>query len=510
MKQMKVVLGLAPLALCAVTAIGNACHLQERQTQSGVRADYTHIVSTGPDAYGSNTWWSDQDAAVWQTRWGELRPSYLRLFISHAVIEPENDNADPENVDWSRFWFDQPISIPSVTTRTITYREWLTALRDSPGGNEHILIHFSYLSPWLSDNPPHSSAQSPIPIAPYPPNDLDEYREFVETALRFIVEVVEFPPQRVAIEAMNEPDLACGADPVTPCFWQNWEMADIADLVRVTHQAIQAVDARITLVGLAECCGTEVVRDLLDHYPEGAYLEGLSYHYYAGEYNLDVALNRATTLRPYGLPIYLDEYGSRTYLSEGVEGALWHSWALATLWQAEIAPIQYPISEWILLGEPYTQMGLFADWRGDWERKPSYWVYANFFRFFGGGAVISHTAPAGLDVLVSRRIGTGTEPGSGMGAAEAAFWVVNRTETLFADQLFTLNGFPTTGALLRMYDNLVAPTPVWTKTVSGVPLVFTATLPARSSRVFVLQADPQTNLPLTLCLPVVLRHWKRG
>jgi len=63
MKQMKVVLGLAPLALCAVTAIGNACHLQERQTQSGVRADYTHIVSTGPDAYGSNTWWSDQDAA---------------------------------------------------------------------------------------------------------------------------------------------------------------------------------------------------------------------------------------------------------------------------------------------------------------------------------------------------------------------------------------------------------------------------------------------------------------
>jgi hypothetical protein len=466
-------------AALLLTVLLSVCAAPNAPDGHDLAADFAVIVSAAPPAHGTNVWWTDQDAATWTARWAELGPSHVRLFVSHSLVEPVNDNADPHLVNWDGFRFDTPISVPQVMTRTLTYQDWFSALRDQPDIN--VLIHFSYLAPWLTDNDPHPAI--PIPAAPYPPNDLDEYAEFVEATLRYLVETVGFPPQRIAIEVMNEPDLGCGVDPVTPCFWQDWTMADIVDAVRITHEAIQAVDADITLVGLAECCGTGIVRNLLDNYTEGDYLEGLSYHYYASGYDLNAALNRAAALAPYGLPIYLDEYGSRSYLSEGVDGALWHSWALATLWEAGIAPLQYPSSEWIFLGEPYNSMGLFADWRGDWLRKPSYWVYANFFHAVGGGDVISHTAPPGVDVLAVRRVVTG--------GAQAAFWVVNRGDTALVEQPFTLYNFPWPEATLRVYDNLVGVEPVLTATVSGSPLAFDATLPARSSRAFVLSAEAQ-------------------
>lgn len=438
-----------------------------------VEADFATVVSEGPLAYGTNIWWTDQDAEVWTSRWSELGPSQVRLSVTHALVEPENDNADPDDIDWDHFGFETPITAAVTLTRTATYRDLFEALRDQP--DLDVMIHFSYLAPWLSDNPSHE--QYGFQLAPYPPNDLDEYREFVEATLRFLVEEVNFPPERITIEAMNEPDLGCGVDPVVPCFWRDWTMDDIADVVRVTHEAIQEVDADITLVGLAECCGTDVVRSLLDGYPEGAYLDGLTYHYYAQGYNLTEALNRASALEPYDLPIYLDEYGSRQYLSEGVDGALWHSWALTTLYRAGIAPLQYPISEWPLQGEPYNSMGLFFDWRDDWGRKPSYWVYTNFFRFVGRD-VISHTAPPGLDVLATRQV-IDEE-------AWMTFWVINRGDAPLTDQVFAVDNFPGAQATVYAYDNLVGPTPLLTTTVAGSPLVFTSTLPARSSRAFVL------------------------
>lgn len=460
-----------------------------RSPQNGpdLKADFAAVVSAGPSAYGTNVWWTDQDAEVWTARWSELGPSQVRLFVSHALVEPENDNADPTTIDWSGFLFETPITV--TPTRTATYRNWFEALRDQP--DLDIMIHFCYLAPWLTDNPSHD--EYGFQVAPYPPNDLDEYREFVEATLRFLVEEVDFPPERITIEAMNEPDLGCGVDPVVPCFWQDWTMDDIADIVRVTHEIIQEVDADITLIGLAECCGTSVVRDLLDHYSEGDYLEGLSYHYYAQGYNLNEALSRASALAPYGYPIYLNEYGSRQYLSEGIDGALWHSWALATLYEAGIAPIQYPSSEWPSLGEPYNSMGLFADWRGDWERKPSYWVYANFFHLVTG-EVISHTAPSSLDVLVTRQIAANE--------ARVTFWVVNRGEAPLADRVFAVHNFPAQEATLHVYDDLAGPTSLLTTTVEGSPLVFTTTLPARSSRAFVLrEGSAEDSLERVVLMP---------
>jgi hypothetical protein len=465
-----IVISVAALIACTVGTLSG-------QSPHSVVADFDAVVAPPPPAYGTNVWWTDQDAAQWTSRWAELGPAMVRVPVFHGIVEPANDNNDPAVIDWDGFRFDQTFNVPT-TMRTITYRAWLQALRDQP--SLRVLIYFPYLAPWLSDNPPLPGL--PLELAPHPPNDLAEYREFVETVLRYLVETLGFAPERILVEAMNEPDLGCGADPVVACFWQNWSMDDIADVVRVTHKAIQTVDPDITLVGLSECSGTDVVRNLLDGYPEGAYLEGLSYHYYSPSgYDLNVALSRASALTPYDLPIYLDEYGSRQYLSDGVEGALWHSWALTTLWEASIAPLQYPIARFPFIGEPYSSMGLFENWHGDWTRKPSYWVHTNFFRTVGGGEVISHTAPSELDVLVVRQI----VPDE----VQATFWVVNRASQTLRDQPFVIHEFPTDNATLRVYDNLVGPTPTLTTTISGSPLVFTATLPAHSSRSFVLTAE---------------------
>lgn len=473
---------LLALSVTALTGLLFLWTIPAAPQQHDVVADFDVVVSAGPAAYGTNVWWFDQDAALWTSRWAELKPSWVRLYVSHPIVEPENDDADPHHINWDGFHFDAPISVPVVMTRTMTYRDWFDALRDQP--DVHVLIYFIYLAPWLTDNP--SLPAIPFPAAPYPPNDVAEYREFIEATARFLVEQVGFPPERIAFEVMNEPDLVCGADPVVPCFWQNWTMNDIRDVVSVTYQATEEVAPAIALVGLAECHGTAIVRDLLDNDQEGAYLDGLSYHYYAPGDSLGVALNRASELAPYGLPVYLDEYGSLQHRSEGVDGALWHSLALPVLWRAGIAPIQYSISEWPLLGEPYNSMGLFEDWRGGWTRKPSYWVHANFFRFVGGGEIISHTmTPDNLDVLVSRRVISDV--------AQAVFWTVNRETSPLPDIAFTLHNFPASQATLQVYDNLTGSTPLVTETLYGDALVFTTTLPALSSRTFVLSSDALTS-----------------
>ena len=457
-------------------------------------ADFDAVLTPPPPAYGTNLWWTDEEAELWASRWAELAPSMVRVPVLHGMIEPVNDNADPNMINWDGLLLDTPTSLPDIG-RTVTYHAWFQALYDQPDVN--ILLYFPYLAPWLTDNSPHPG--SPIGFAPYPPNDLAEYREFVEAVLRYLVETMNFPPERITVEAMNEPDLSCGADPAVECFWENWTMSDIAAVTRATHEAIQAVDAEIPLLGLGECCGTSVVRNLLDNYPEGAYLDGLSYHYYAPSgFDLGPALSRATTLAPYDRPLYLTEYGSRQYRSEGTDGALWHSWALTTLWEARIAPLQHPISEWPLLGEPYNSMGLFKDWRGNWERKPAYWVYTNFSAHLRAAELISYSTSLQVDAIVGRRVTSESQ-------AQTVFWLTNRSSVALVNQQFAVYNFPAGQATLYVYDNLAGAEPVPVEALTGSPMTFSADLPARSSRTFVLDASAYpptpTNTPTATATP---------
>ncbi len=459
------------------------------QTTTAFSVDYLSVTGEEPGAWGTNVWWSDQDADLWTSRWRELGLRTVRLSVPHAVVEPSNDNGDPDTPNMDGFILETPVQVSAYGTRTATLREWFVALRDTPSLDA--MIYFPYLAPWLSDNPAFEDYI--FPAAPCPPNDLEEYREFVEVILRYLVEQLGFPPERLLVEAMNEPDLNCGQDPAVRCFWQNWNMDDIADVVRVTCETARAVDPRIRVVGLAECCGTDVVRAYLDNYPESSCLDGLSYHYYApSDVNLSPALNRAAALEPYGRPLYLDEYGSFHYLSNGVPGGLWHSWTLSVFWEASIAPLQYPVSEIPQLDNPYRSMGLFYDWTGDWQRKPAYWVYANFYQLVTGGETLALTGPSSETVrgLATRTTG---EPG-------VALWVTQRGDLPVEDQRFVVQNFPAATATVRVYDNLVGPSPVLTATISGDPLVFTQTLPARSSRTFVVQASGTVSEPTGLSI----------
>ncbi len=489
---------LAVSILIGCIAAGFSMSLRRIQAQGGapdIIVEYDQVVSESPPAYGTNIWWSDQDAAMWQTRQEGLHLNIVRFPISHFGLEPINDDGDPNTINWDGFHFEQAVPIiesqPHAITRTITYSNLFAMLRDQP--DVTLLIYPPYLAPWLSDNPPH-----PIGPSPFPPNDLAEYQEFIKVVLRYMIEQVGIPPERILFEAMNEPDLNCGADPVTFCFWDNWNNDDVADVVSATHRAILAVNSNVRLVGVAECCGTNVVRNLLNNTPEGAYLDGLSYHYYdSTSLNLSPALSRANELASYNLPLYLDEYGNTIHQSEGITGALWHSYALPTWWEAGISPVQYPISEWPTLGEPYNSMGLFEYWANNWTYKPSYWVYANFYRHLGGTRVVSYTAPSALKVTTGR-----DDSGSG----RLAVWVTNPLAAPQSDTLFEIQAFPATQTLVSVYSNTQSITPTTTFTVFGQPLQFSYDIPAQSSLSFVLKPSTGTATLTFIYLPIILKQ----
>jgi len=459
------------------------------QSTSPYTADFNAVTGTEPETWGTNVWWSDQDAALWIDRWAELGPRTVRVSVPHAVVEPVNDNEDPTIPNMSAFILETPVQVSAFGTRTATMRDWFVALRDTP--SLEVMIYFPYLAPWLTDNP--SFEGYIFPAAPFPPNELAEYREFVEVMLGYLVDDLGFPPERLLVEAMNEPDLNCGQDPVVPCFWQNWTMDDIADVVRVTCETAEAIAPSIRVVGLSECCGTDIVRAYLDHYPESACLDGLSYHYYApNDFDVSQVLARAAALGPYSRPLYLDEYGSFDYLSDGLPGGLWHSWTLPVFWEASIAPLQYPISEIPQLADPYRSMGLFYDWTGNWERKPAYWVYANCYQLMAG-ETLALSGPSSVDV---RALATRTVSES----PHVAFWVTNLSNSPLSEQRFAIQNFPTSQATLSVQDNLVGLTPTFTTTLGGAPLVFTQTIPARSSRTFVVRAADAVSDLVSLSL----------
>ena len=108
-------------------------------------ADFAVVVAAGPWAYGTNVWWTDEDATLWMERWDELGLTLARVPVPHALVEPVNDNEDPGVVSPDGFLLDTPISLPEVMTRTITYRPWFEALRDQP--SVEVMISYTYLSP---------------------------------------------------------------------------------------------------------------------------------------------------------------------------------------------------------------------------------------------------------------------------------------------------------------------------------------------------------------------------
>jgi len=433
-------------------------------TAATVEVAYQTVVGRSPAGYGVNGWWTDQDAEVWQARYRELSPAVVRLPAPQSMLEPQNDDPDPSHVNRRGFLFDQPVP---WFGRTITLGRWLAALRDQ---DATVMIHVPYLAGWLSANGDREL------FSTYPPRDMAEYREYLLALLTFAVDEVGYPPERVILEPVNEPDLRCGQDANVPCFWENWEMDDLVAVMRTADEAAAEVDPAIRVVGVSECCATRLAETLVDQYDGQSFLDGFTYHRYVRGADFGDGLARGERLAALGSPVYLNEYGNTRYWSNGRPGALWHAAVLPQIWKAGINPIQFSMAEFPGSHQGYDQLGLFADWRNDWERKPAYWVYANFYRRFGGSELVSVRGTESLVLLAGRRAD----------APSLTIWLVNTDPDRPEGLRFQVTGFPTDSAQAQVFDNLGGSEPMVTLELRGTPLRFDFHLPAASSYSIVL------------------------
>ncbi len=473
--------------------------LSAEQATAAVGVDYLNVIADPPDATGTNSFATDQDLRLWADRWQESGVEIIRIQLPQFFLEPVNDDADPNTITWSNFQFGTAIPIPPDFTRTITFASLFAAMRDA---GVTIQINPVYLAGWLSSNPvpaPYMGFPGEA-FARYPANDLDEYYEYIYAVLYYLVNTVGYPAERIMLDVINEPDLGCGADPAVPCFWDNWTMSDIVAVVQTSDAAIQAVDSRIRMVGVAECCGTSIARDLMDNYNGAQYLSGLTYHRYVSS-DFSSGISRGNTLASYGLPVYCNEYGSLSHYSDGVNGALWHAYALPLMWSNGISPLQFPFAENPYSSDPYNSMGLMFDWTTGWGRKPAYWVYANFNGNFPGKELVAVTPDAGLDALAARSTSAG-------GGAELSLWISNWSGSSLVNHAFSIDNYPASEAVVSVFDNLSSTSPVATVVASGSPLVFDYTIAASSSYTFAIapiEASTPSLGPLaTACLLVLL------
>ena len=436
--------------------------------------NYDNVVDQSPTGYGTNGWWTDEDANLWRARYAELGPQVVRLPALQMILEPVNDDGNPETIDWAGFHFDVPYTLRSAgTEKHVTYHRWFETLRDL---DITLLIHTPYLAGWLSANTTRE------PFASFPPQDVAEYGEFIRALLIYLVDEVNYAPERIILEPVNEADLRCGTDPAVPCFWENWQMEDLAAVVQTAHDQAAAVDSAIRIAGLATCCNTDLLPRFMAEYEGNKYLDVITYHRYRQGFDFESAIARGIELQAHGKPVYLDEFGSTKYWSNGVEGALWHSVVMPQIWAAGISPVQFPISEWPATYQDYGQLGLFHDWTGDWETKPAYWVYASFYHHLSGTEILSATAPAGTFVLAGRRAETGT----------LAVWLTNIARTTKDTITFQIAHWPASGATVTVCNNLIGLKPVDTISVAAKDgqLAFDYAVPAHSSLSFLLQVVP--------------------
>lgn len=127
--KLRTVLGLGlPLAFVTVASLMTSDslsrHAQAQSQGEAIVVDHSSVVSQSPPGYGTNVWWTDQDAALWTERWDELGLTLARVPVPHALMEPVNDNDDLAVINLDGFLPDTPIGLSDVMTCTLTYRIW--------------------------------------------------------------------------------------------------------------------------------------------------------------------------------------------------------------------------------------------------------------------------------------------------------------------------------------------------------------------------------------------------
>ena len=325
-----------------------------------ITVDFADVVGHGPQYYGSNIFWTEEDINLIKDRMDKSNMNIMRLYIFPYYLENPNDNSDPNSINWDGFNFDT--EIPWLE-KTVKYSTMFEALKEL---NMYIMVDIPYLSPWLSAND-HVSDDM---YSTYPPNNYDEYEELVYAVLYYMVNTIGISPDKIILEPFNEPDLGCGQDPSVHCFWKNHSMDQTANTFLAAYNAAKNVSPNIRVMGMAEWNNGQYVRNFINNYNGLNYLDGITYHKYSNNYDISSLISMGTGfIDDYGLPVFVNEYGSRTWGSDGTNGALWNSYTLTNLLKNSIQPLQFPFFEYPGIGEPYESMGLFYNWNNNWQIK---------------------------------------------------------------------------------------------------------------------------------------------
>ena len=425
-----------------------------------VYVDYDGYAGEALPYYGSNPpGWDNGGNDMINLRINQSGMNIFRMQLISYLIEPVNDNADPNTINWAGFRFNTTYTLFGIT---LSMDVMFTSLNRS---GSYMILNFPYLPPWLSSN------SNPNPLyGTYPPNSLPEYKEHVKATLLHLVNDIGVPPEKIFLEPFNEPDLGCGVDPSVPCFWQDHTMQDTVDTFLVAYDAAKEVDPAIKVIGMSEWDNGRYVRNFINNHNGLDYLDAITYHKYMNGYDISSMISMGVGFKnDYGIPVIVDEYGSRNYYSNGVPGALWHSRALTQLWNNDLNPVSFPFWDVEPIGSPYNRMGLFYNASLGWNTKPAFWVYSNFIRFMSNCSILPYSESiSNLDFIASRK------------GSELHFITTNIDSTPKSLN-FVIDGMPPGTYDVTVYNNLYQNSVVQNLSVSGN---FNYTVPGSSSLSF--------------------------
>jgi len=481
---------IAALMVAAACASGSV--RMEDAPNLAIHVDWSDAVGPTPRYYGVESVWVDQDAELFIERYRMLGANTVRVQVAQLVLEPVNDNDDPEScvIDWN-----QTHPMDQANGKTITYGSMFSQLA-SEFPEMHFQVNIWLAASWNADKP-----NGYLGIGgTFPPRDYAEHREFVGGLARWLVDDCGIDPLRLAFSFVNEPNS------------QHFFTGSQADLVRLaaeTRIALDVVSPGIQMLGLDEVNSTAWTEAFYPQRPSDC-CDGWTFHVY--ERGTETVWNGLRTgisrLSSYG-PVWVTEFADTNNGSPDAgmdfstrQAAIGYADLLARLWHSDIEGVIH-----FRLADTYVDAlggwaghGLFADWRGaksngaSYAIYPSFWVFSNMYNYLTEGQIVRSTAPPELRVVAVRP----NEPTSRC----LVLWITNTGSTAYRASL-QITGFPTLEARMEKLDNLAGPLPIETRLVAGSPLTIDVWVPAQSSYTILLSATTpsgpearQVQLPL--------------
>ena len=439
-----------------------------------INVDYATVIGGGPEYYGVEYGWIDQDRDLYLDRYRRLHGNVVRVQILQELFEPVNDNKDPNH---SEIDFSLTVPIDSQMGKTLTYEKMFESL-----AAEFPDMHFQ-INIWLCARWNATDADGYLGLGgAFPPKDYAEHREFIRALARWLMDSCNIPPANLSFTFINEANLKR--------FFAG-SLADLLQMAKETRRALDQVSPQIKMGGLEEVHGTQWTDKFYRQLPTSCCNLWTFHVYEHGLPSMWRALQTRTKfLSQYG-PVWVTEFADISNGSPDAkmnfssrEAALGFAELLGKLWPSGINGIIH-----FRLSDTFTDRfrgwvghGLFADARGihidghAYEPFPVYWVFANMYRELGNGEIIKTTAPPDLTVVGARK--------GKLNEVQLALWLTNSaTETRPAT--FRISNFPTKTALIRIFDNLVSDKPVEITQINGKELGFQAKIPPNSSYLFV-------------------------